>query len=57
MATSAVAELRRLRTAGIDDPDRVVEIGRKNLSKGGFGSAGDECNHLSCDMLIFQQTL
>jgi hypothetical protein len=43
MATSAVAELRHIRTAGIDDPERVVRAGRTVLGKGGYGSAGDEC--------------
>jgi hypothetical protein len=54
MATLAVTELRRLRTAGIDDPDRVVEIGRNILGKGGFRSAGDECNPqlLSCALIF-----
>jgi hypothetical protein len=46
MATSAILELRRLRTAGIDDPVRVVELGARILVKGGFGSAGDECSFL-----------
>jgi hypothetical protein len=61
MATLAAAELRRLRTAGIDDPGRVVEIGRNIVGKGGFGSAGDECNHhssytlISTDFLILDQ--
>ena len=43
MAVSAVEELRRIRTAEIDDPQRVVEIGRRVLGKRGFASAGDEC--------------
>jgi hypothetical protein len=43
MATASIAELRRLRTAAVDDPERVVELGKFVLIKGGFGSAGDEC--------------
>ena len=43
MATAAVVELRHIRTAAIDDPERVVEIGRSILVKGSYGSAGDEC--------------
>ena len=43
MATAAVAELRHIRAAGIDDPERVVRAGRTVLGKGGYGSAGDEC--------------
>ena len=43
MATAAVIELRHIRTAAIDDPERVVQVGRGLLGKGGYGSAGDEC--------------
>jgi hypothetical protein len=43
MATPAIVELRRLRTSGIDDPERVVQVGRNVLDKGGFSAAGDEC--------------
>lgn len=43
MATSAVTELRHIRTAGIDDPERVVRAGRAVIGKGGYGSSGDEC--------------
>jgi len=43
MATAAVVELRHIRTAVVDDPERVVQIGRSVLGKGGYGSAGDEC--------------
>jgi len=42
MATPAIVELRRLRTSGIDDPERVVQVGRNVLDKGGFSAAGDE---------------
>lgn len=42
MATASILELRRIRTAGIDDPERVVTLGRSLLLKGP-GSAGDEC--------------
>jgi hypothetical protein len=45
MAIAAVAELRRIRAAGIDDPERVVEFGRGIVRKGHFGSIGDECTH------------
>ena len=49
MATAAVVELRHIRTAAIDDPERVVQIGRSILGKGGYGSAGDECaTHYVC---------
>lgn len=43
MASAAVVELRHIRGAGIDDPERVVHAGRAVLGKGGYGSAGDEC--------------
>jgi hypothetical protein len=43
MATSSIAELRHLRSAAIDDPERTVDLGKLVLIKGGFGSAGDEC--------------
>ena len=43
MTASAVVELRNIRTAAIDDPERVVQIGRSILGKGGYRSAGDEC--------------
>ena len=46
MTTAAVVELRNIRTGGIDDPERVVQIGRSILGKGGYGSAGDECTTL-----------
>lgn len=45
MAAPAIVELRRLRTSGIDDPERVVQVGRNVLDKGGFRAAGDECTH------------
>jgi hypothetical protein len=40
---TAIRELRGLRTAGVDDPSRVVELGARVLVKGGHGAAGDEC--------------
>ena len=43
MTTAAVVELRHIRSAAIDDPERVVQIGRSILGRGGYGSAGDEC--------------
>ena len=46
MTTAAVVELRHIRTAAIDDPERVVQIGRSVLERGGYGSAGDECTTL-----------
>jgi hypothetical protein len=42
MAT-AVVELRRLRTAGINDPERVVGLGEDIIGKAGLAAAGDEC--------------
>jgi hypothetical protein len=43
MATASILELRRIRTAGIDDPERAIALGRSVLLKGGHASAGDEC--------------
>jgi hypothetical protein len=43
MATSSIAELRRIRTAEIYDPETVVELGRLVVKTSGKG-AGDECN-------------
>lgn len=43
MTTAAVIELRHIRTAGIDDPERVVRAGRAVVGKRGYGSSGDEC--------------
>ena len=53
MAAAAV-ELRHIRTAAIDDPERVVQIGRSILGKGGYGSTGDECTTPYFAMLICQ---
>jgi len=39
---TAIRELRHLRSSGIDDPRRVVELAARVLVKGGDGSAGDE---------------
>lgn len=43
MATASILELRRIRTEGIDDPERVVALARSVLLKGGHSAAGDEC--------------
>ena len=43
MATAAVIELRHIRTAQIDDPERVVELAKFLVKKGGSSSVGDEC--------------
>lgn len=40
---TAIRKLRHLRSSGIDDPTRVVELAARVLVKGGDGSAGDEC--------------
>lgn len=42
MASTSIAELRRIRTSEIHDPATVVELGRYVLKTGGRG-AGDEC--------------
>lgn len=51
---AAVVELRHIRTAAIDDPERVVQVGRSILRKGGYGSTGDECTTPCFAMLICQ---
>lgn len=43
MAASAIEELRRIRVAQIDDPERVIELGGTVLKRGGLRAAGDEC--------------
>ena len=43
MAASAIEELRRIRAAQIDDPERIVELGGTVLKQGGLRAAGDEC--------------
>ena len=43
MATLAIEELRRLRTAHVDDPERVVDLGRTVLEQGNSHAVGDEC--------------
>jgi len=42
MASTSIAELRRIRSSEIHDPATVVELGRYVLKTGGRG-AGDEC--------------
>ena len=56
MASSAVAELRRIRTAEIDDPERVVALGGNLVKKGGQSSAGDECIISFCCKAVNSQT-
>ena len=43
MAASVIDELRRIRTAQADEPERVVQLGRDVVSNSGKAAAGDEC--------------
>lgn len=42
-AAAAIDELRRIRTAQSDDPERVVQLGRTLVNSTGKAAAGDEC--------------
>jgi hypothetical protein len=57
MASSAIIELRHIRTAEIDDPERVVQLSRHLLKKGGYQSAGDECTINLTSILIVDWTI
>lgn len=43
MAAAAIEELRRIRTAQADEPERVVQLGTGLVNKAGKAAAGDEC--------------
>ena len=43
MAAAVIDELRRIRTAQTDEPERVVQLGRDVVDRSGKAAAGDEC--------------
>jgi len=43
MAAAAIDELRQIRTAQADEPERIVQLGTGLVNSAGRAAAGDEC--------------